>query len=68
MSYKRPEMPFAEKPFLTIAEAASYFNVNTTKLITMLKEPDCPFVVMNGKKMLVKREVLYDYMMKHKQI
>lgn len=68
MSYKRPEIPIGERPFLTIAEASSYFNINTTKLIAMLKEPDCPFLVMNGQKMLVKREVLYDIMMKGNKI
>ncbi len=68
MSYKRPEIPISERPFLTISEASSYFNINANKLIGLLKEPDNPFVIKNGRKMLVKREVLYDYMMKNKEI
>ncbi len=68
MSYKKLEVPIGERPFLTIPEASSYFNINSNKLIDLLKVPGNPFLIKNGKKMLVKREVLYDYMMHNNQI
>ena len=51
-----------EKFMLTINEAAEYFNIGTNKLREMVKEPECDFVLYLGKKALIKRERLENYL------
>ena len=51
-----------EKFMLTINEAAEYFNIGTNKLREMVKEPECDFVLYIGKKALIKRERLENYL------
>ena len=51
-----------EKFTLTINEAAEYFNIGRNKLREMVKEPDCNFVLYIGKKTLIKRQRLEDYL------
>lgn len=49
-------IPIAQKTTLTIREAAAYSNIGINKIDTMLKMPNCPFVLFVGKKKLVKRK------------
>lgn len=51
-----------EKFALTINEAAEYFNIGSNKLREMVKEPDCNFVLYIGKKTLIKRQRLEEYL------
>lgn len=44
-----------DKYALTIEEAAVYFGIGETKLREMTSEPDCPYVLWNGSKRLIKR-------------
>ncbi len=41
---------------LTIKEAAEYSNIGINKIDSMLREPNCPFVLYVGAKRLVKRK------------
>lgn len=60
-----------EKPFyrlwihlkmtLTIKEAAEYSNIGINKIDTMLKQPNCPFVLFVGTRKLVKRREFEEY-------
>lgn len=43
------------KMTLTIKEAAAYSNIGINKIDSMLRTPDCPFVLFIGTKKLVKR-------------
>ena len=51
-------VPIHLKLALTCYEAAAYSNIGINKINTMLKEPDCPFVlhVGTGKKLVKRRE------------
>lgn len=49
------KVPINLKMTLTIREAAEYSNIGINKLESMLREPNCPFVLFVGTKKLVKR-------------
>ena len=54
----QPELfvPIHEKMLLTIKEAAEYSNIGINKIDSMLRTPNCPFVLYVGTKKLVKRK------------
>lgn len=49
-------VPIAQKVCLTIPEAAEYSNIGLNKISSMLRTPNCPFVLFVGTRKLVKRE------------
>ena len=49
------------KRTLTIKEAAEYSNIGINKIDSMLRTPNCPFVLFVGTKKLVKRREFEDY-------
>ena len=49
------------KMTLTIKEAADYSNIGINKIDSMLRKPNCPFVLYVGTKKLVKRKEFEDY-------
>ncbi len=59
---EKQKVIWKEKFMLTINEAAEYFNIGTNKLREMVKEPECDFVLYIGKKALIKRERLENYL------
>ena len=46
---------------LTIKEAAEYSNIGINKIDSMLKQPNCPFVLYVGTRKLVKRKEFEEY-------
>ena len=54
-------VPIYRKMALTIREAAEYSNIGINKIDTMLKQPNCPFVLYVGNKKLVKRREFEDF-------
>ena len=46
---------------LTTKEAAEYSNIGINKIDSMLKAPNCPFVLFVGTKKLVKRREFEEY-------
>ncbi len=55
------KVPIHLKMTLTIREAAEYSNIGINKIDTMLKQPNCPFVLYVGTRKLVKRREFEDY-------
>ena len=49
-------VPIYEKVTLTIREAAAYTNIGINKIDSLLKQPNCSFVLYVGTKKLVKRK------------
>ena len=49
------KVPIYRKMTLTIREAAEYSNIGINKIESMLKQPNCPFVLFVGTRKLVKR-------------
>ena len=58
----RIEVPIWQKTNLTLEEAAAYTGVGTTKLREISEDSNCPFVLWNGSKRLLKRKKLDEYL------
>ena len=57
-------VPIPQKMTLTIKEAAEYSNIGINKIDSMLRAPNCPFVLFVGTKKLVKRKEFEEYISK----
>ena len=58
MKDNRKEVPIWEKSNLTLEEAAAYSGIGKNKLRELSDERNCPFVLWNGNKHLIKRREL----------
>ena len=56
------EIPLWEKANLSLEEASAYFGIGINKLRDMSNDDDCPFVLWNGNKRLIKRKALEKYL------
>ena len=54
-------VPIHLKMTLTIREADEYSNIGINKIDSMLRTPNCPFVLYVGTKKLVKRKEFERY-------
>ena len=52
------KVPVWEKANLSLVEAAAYFGIGINKLRDMTNDENCPFVLWNGNKRLIKRKQL----------
>lgn len=55
------KVPIHLKVTLTIKEAAEYSNIGINKIDSMLRTPNCPFVLYVGTKKLVKRKEFEEF-------
>lgn len=55
------EVPIWEKMNLTIEEAIAYSGIGRDKLYELTRRPDCPFVLRNGRAILIKRKEFEKY-------
>ena len=58
---KIERVPIHLKMTLTSKEAAEYSNIGINKIDSMLRSPNCPFVLFVGTKKLVKRREFEQY-------
>ena len=49
-------VPIWEKANLSMEEAAAYFGIGINKLREMTNEDNCPYVLWNGSKRMIKRK------------
>lgn len=50
-------IPFWEKYTLTVSEACAYFHIGDKKFRQILEDcPDADFLLMNGKRIMIKRK------------
>lgn len=61
---KAADVPIWEKANLTLEEAALYSGVGIGKLRDISNRDNCPFVLWNGTKRLLKRKKLDEYLEK----
>ncbi len=59
------DVPIWEKTTLTLSEAAAYSGIGINKLRKLSDRDDCPFVLFNGTKRLIKRRKLDEYIEKN---
>lgn len=65
MASKVQKVPIHKKVTLTIPEAAEYSNIGINKINSLLRAPNCPFVLFVGNKKLVKRKEFTKYLREH---
>lgn len=58
------QVPIHLKMTLTIKEAAEYSNIGINKIDSLLRSPNCPFVLFVGTKKLVKRKEFEEFISK----
>ena len=58
------KVPIHLKVTLTIREAAEYSNIGINKIDSLLRTPNCPFVLYVGTKKLVKRKEFEEFLSK----
>lgn len=59
---KSRQVPIWEKSNLTLEEAAAYSGIGISKLRELSDSKDCPFVLWNGTKRLLKRRKLDEHL------
>ncbi len=57
----RESVPIWHKTLLTLEEAAVYSGIGTGKLRELSNDENCAFVVWNGRKRLLKRKELDEF-------
>lgn len=55
------DIRLAERPTLTIEEAAALYNIGEHKLRDLTDKDSCPYVLYVGRKRLIKRKQFDDY-------
>ena len=60
----KDKIALSQKSLLTLEEASAYFNIGVCKMRELTNDENCPYVLWNGSKRLIKRkpfeEVLYN--------
>lgn len=62
------EVLIKDKVLLTLEEAATYTGIGINKLRSLSDSEQCPFVLWNGNKRLLKRKTLEEYLEKQYSI
>ncbi len=62
------KVPIWQKVTLTVDEAIAYSNIGENKLRELMNEPSCTFVLIIGKKRLVKRKEFEEFISKRMAI
>ena len=55
-NHKKEKIPIWEKVTITVEEASLYSNIGLNKIRELLADPQCPFSLYVGKKILIKRK------------
>ena len=58
------QVPICHKATLSIEEAMAYTGIGRDKLREMTNREDCPFILWNGSKRLIKRKEFDEYISK----
>ena len=57
-----PSVPIWKKMNLTVEEASENSGIGTSKIKELSNSEDCPFVLWNGAKRLIKRKQFEEYL------
>ena len=55
-------LSISEKSLLTLEEASAYFNIGVCKMRELTNDENCPYVLWNGSKRLIKRKLFEDFL------
>ena len=56
------EVPIADKALLTLEEATAYYGIGMNKIRELTNADQCPYVLWNGSKRLIKRKPFEEYL------
>ena len=55
-------LSISEKSLLTLEEASAYFNIGVCKMRELTNDENCPYVLWNGSKRLIKRKLFEEFL------
>ena len=55
-------VPIADKALLTLEEATAYYGIGMNKIRELTNADQCPYVLWNGSKRLIKRKPFEEYL------
>jgi excisionase family DNA binding protein len=58
----KKEASLSEKALLTLEEASAYFNIGVCKMRELTNDENCPYVLWNGSKRLIKRKPFEEFL------
>lgn len=64
-----PDIPLERKKYLTLREAAAYFNIGVNKIREVSNRDECaPHIIFSGNRRLISREGFEQYLTKTRSI
>lgn len=58
----KDKIALSQKPLLTLEEASAYFNIGVCKIRELTNDENCPYVLWNGSKRLIKRKPFEEFL------
>ena len=58
----KDKIALSQKSLLTLEEASAYFNIGVCKLRELTNDENCPYVLWNGSKRLIKRKPFEEFL------
>lgn len=58
----KDKIALSQKSLLTLEEASAYFNIGVCKMRELTNGENCPYVLWNGSKRLIKRKPFEEFL------
>ena len=58
----KDKIALSQKSLLTLEEASAYFNIGVCKIRELTNDENCPYVLWNGSKRLIKRKPFEEFL------
>ncbi len=58
----KDKIALSQKSLLTLEEASAYFNIGVCKRRELTNDENCPYVLWNGSKRLIKRKPFEEFL------
>jgi len=58
----KDKIALSQKSLLTLEEASAYFNIGVCKMRELTSDENCPYVLWNGSKRLIKRKPFEEFL------
>ena len=58
----KDKIALSQKSLLTLEEASAYFNIGVCKMREITNDENCPYVLWNGSKRLIKRKPFEEFL------
>ena len=58
----KDKIALSQKSLLTLEQASAYFNIGVCKIRELTNDENCPYVLWNGSKRLIKRKPFEEFL------